>query len=1093
MAIIDNDTQTLEQALKNSLPQAERVDILTAYFYFSGFSTLIDELKDKKIRILVGKAIDPGRINELIMAQKANPNVDLANVTSPLFANKTRSQRKTEYIDSFIKLFNSEALGEAFDSTKDQESFKIFEEKLKDGSLEIKMTNTDQHGKYYVLTNKPEFSQNGDYKGNVYHGSNNFTYNGLRGQGEIATVMRDNRDYDEFEANFEKLWQDGNAVSIQTVDSNSDFLEEIQKRLWIHATPDPYKVFIRILCELYTDVDDESVKPPSDISGGHFANFTYQLDAIKQGLECIEKNNGVIVADVVGLGKSIIASALAYNLDMPRTIIITPPHLKQQWMDYVAEFQLRGAIVESGGKIEELHARYANSDRETLFIIDEAHRYRNEDTDTYTYLHQLTRSNPNNKVILLSATPYNNHPRDVYAMIKLFQTPSRSTINVVDNLGLRFSLLIAQYNKLEKEGKHQMTAEIKSKLEELAKAMRTMIEPVVIRRSRIDLKEINAYAEDLKRQNISFPKVNDPELISYELGGLSELYRDTLEKIGTDTFTGAKYRPLTYLKDPEAFSTKYQNIFEFNLTQQMNMAKLARRLFVLRFESSKYAFQSTLDNMSKSLETTIRWWTEHGVVPISDQLNKLDPDKVDDIEDIEDLMADLDSGELLDDVRNKGLAIPKDMFKSEFINDVQTDLLLLQDIKKMWLESEDAEYDPKQDKVEEQVSEMLKDQPDRKIVIFTSFADTAMYVADQFAKHGLTRTLLYTGSSNKSLKTTVSENFDASYPIDKQKNDYDIIVATDALSEGFNLHRAGVIINYDIPYNPTRVIQRVGRINRINKKMFDELFIYNFFPTVIGEDVVNIKGISSLKMLLINSVVGSDTKTLTADEDLKSYFTRQYREADKDSEDRSWDNEYRNIYDSIKHDKTLLEEVSRIPERTRIVRTNQAVDGLGVSFAKRGNGSLFAIAEPGSEQASIASPEEALQYFKADIDEKSQEGDSELDGRFEILRSEIMKPFELPKMTGNRGKALDVIEALRDTYPPEADYLSDLYDTIKNYDDLSDGELQIITKLKLTDIEKAVEALKERLPAYYLNNIREKVEQVEHASETIMFTEDLRK
>ena len=134
-----------------------------------------------------------------------------------------------------------------------------------------------------------------------------------------------------------------------------------------------------------------------------------------------------------------------------------------------------------------------------------------------------------------------------------------------------------------------------------------------------------------------------------------------------------------------------------------------------------------------------------------------------------------------------------------------------------------------------------------------------------------------------------------------------------------------------------------------------------------------------------------------------------------------------------------------------------------------------------------------MRYFKADVEEKSQEGDPELDKRFELLRSEIMKPFELPKMIGNRGKALDIIEALRDTYPPEADYLSDLYDTIKNYDDLSDGELQIITKLKLTDIEKAVEALKERLPAYYLNNIREKVENVERASETIMFTEDLRK
>ncbi len=875
----------------------------------------------------------------------------------------------------------------------------------------------------------------------------------------------------------------------QAADNNP--ATQIQQKPLLDATPDPFKIFVRILCELYAEADGEKVKSPRDISNGRFSNLAYQLDAIKQGLECIKKNNGVIIADVVGLGKSVIASALAYNLNMPRTIIITPPHLKRQWHDYVADFQIHNAIVTSAGKIETLHAKYAKSASETLYIIDEAHRYRNEDTDTYTYLHQLTRSNPNNKVILLTATPYNNHPRDVYAMIKLFQTPSRSTINVVDNLGLRFANLIAEYNKLEKAGKRQMTAEIKRELQELAKNMRTMIEPVVIRRSRIDLAEIKTYAQDLKQQKISFPKVHDPEIISYELGALSELYRDTLKKIGTDTFTGAKYKPLTYLVNPEAFTKTYQSIFNFNLTQQLNMAKLARRLFVMRFESSKYAFRATLENMSKSLESTIRWWDEHAVVPISDQLNRLDPDKLTDVEDIEDLMNDLDDGELLDDVKKKGLAIPRDMFKPEFIADVKADLLLLQKIKAMWFPSKEIGLDPKQEKIEAQVSKLLKAQPERKVVIFTSFADTAKYVAAQFKKHGLERTLLYTGASTSNLKTTVAANFDASYPLTKQKNDYDIIIATDALSEGFNLHRAGVIINYDIPYNPTRVIQRVGRINRINKKMFEELFIYNFFPTVIGEDVVNIKGISSLKMLLINSVVGSDTKTLTADESLESYFTRQYREADQDNAERSWDNEYRNIYNSLKQNQKLLEEVKNIPERAKIVRKNSA--GLAVAFAKRGNGALFVIAKPGKRTASIAPPEDALKYFQAEAKEKAEAADPELETKFEILQKEINKPFELPRMIGKRGKALDIVEALRDAYAPEVEYLSDLYDTIRKYDDLSDGELQVITKLKLTDIEKAVMALKEKLPPYYLKNIRKKVEAVEGARETIMFTEDLRK
>ena len=366
-------------------------------------------------------------------------------------------------------------------------------------------------------------------------------------------------------------------------------------------------------------------------------------------------------------------------------------------------------------------------------------------------------------------------------------------------------------------------------------------------------------------------------------------------------------------------------------------------------------------------------------------------------------------------------------------------------------------------------------------------------MSKQFIKHGLARTLIYAGDSTKEIKKAVSRNFDASLPKEKQENKYDIIVATDALSEGFNLHRAGVIINYDIPYNPTRVIQRIGRINRIDKKMFEELYVYNLFPTGIGEEVVNIKGIANIKMLLINSIVGNDTNTLTANEDLKSYFKRQYDDADTDSKDRSWDNEYKNDYDAIKHDKKFLEEIEQIPQRTRIVRDGQKVDGLGISFAKRGNGSLFALSKPNENQASIVSPEDALPYFKADVSEKAKEGDTELDKKFEILRTEIMKPPKLPEMRGNKGKALDILSALREVYAPERDYLADLHDTIKNYDDLSEAELRIIASLKLVDIEKDVEILRKKFPVYYLNNIRERAEQIENTSETIMFTEELRK
>jgi len=1100
MNLIDNKVKTLQEALKNALPSAERVDILTAYFYFSGFSALADELKDKKIRILVGKAIDPGAIDDLSSAMKIDPNVGLDTFQSRNYLSLTRTQKKNQYTESFINLFNKSALSESFDGTEDQRMQKIFEDKLKDGSLEIRMTNEQNHAKAYILTNKPEFSQNGDYKGNVFMGSSNFTYSGLVGQGELNDKYLDNDNYGKYSSHFETLWTDSNAIDIQvqnTPDAEDSFLNQIQKKLWIHSTPDPYKIFIRVLNELYAEVEAEDIKSPASITGGKYSNLKYQLDAIRSGIDCVNKNNGVIVADVVGLGKSIIASAIAYNLQMS-TIIITPPHLKSQWQDYATRFKIPGAHVESGGMIQHLHDRYAKDSEPKLYIIDEAHRYRNELTDDYQWLHQLTRSNANNKILLLTATPYNNRPQDLFAMVKLFQTPSRSTINSVDNLGLRFDDLIIQYRKLEKVGKKNLSEEVRTELQKLSRELRLLIEPVVIRRSRIDLKEIKEYADDLKNQNIEFPEVVGPELVEYDLGVIRQLYVDTLEKL-TDTengFNGARYQSASYIKDRNEFLEKYGKFFDdLDLkTAQANLAVFMRRLLVQRFESSKYAFQSTLNKMIKSHEIILKWW-DKGYVPIRKKEDLIDPDELEEFDSIDDINAQIESGEEIDieAIKKVALPIPREIFEDTFAVSVKNDLELLKSIKNSWFADGVTGSDPKQERTEKKLRELLTDNPERKIVIFSGYADTAEYVARNLREHGFERTLLYTGSSGNELKKVVSENFDASYDSD-QKNDYDIIVATDTLSEGFNLHRAGIVINYDIPYNPTRVVQRIGRINRINQKMFDKIYIYNFFPTDVGEDIANVKGISTLKMLLINNIVGSDTRTLTPDEDLKSYFKSTYNDADEASNERSWDNEYRNIYDSIKHDQTLLREVQNIPERTRIVRDGRS-ENVSISFAKRGNGILFALAGEYDLEAEIVSPEFVLPHFKADREEKAQEGDAQLDKKFEILRKRITAPHPLPKIQGRRADALKIVEALKEIYSPERDYLYDLYDAIREFDDLSNGELKYISQLRLDEnkLAETVQELKQKFTPHYLNVIKQKAEAIDSVSEIIMFTEDLRK
>ena len=990
-------------------------------------------------------------------------------------------------------MFNKSALSEQFDSNRSQEVFKMFMGKLNDGSLEIKITNENQHGKFYLLTNKHEFSCNGDQKGVVIMGSSNFTFNGLIGQGEMNDRYADNVKYDEYKNMFENLWNDSKCVDISVKNGNKEFINNVKDRTWLYAVPTPYQIYMRILFELYKEIDDEVVKEPYEITNGKFNNFRYQLDAIKQGIDCIKKNNGVIISDVVGLGKSIIASAIAYNLDMSKTVIIAPPHLVGQWEQYQQEFGLRGVKVASGGKIETIYNLYKQDDTPILYIIDEAHRYRNELTENYQYLHQLTRSNKDNKVILLTATPYNNRPQDLFALIKLFQTPSRSTINTVENLGMEFRDAIAKYNSLQKEGKKNLTKEIKKELDILSERLRRLISPIIIRRSRIDLQEIEEYKKDLELQNIKFPIVVGPELKEYDLGEIRNLYLNTLNDI-SKKYKSSRYNPAHYLKDVTEFNNKYGNLFgDMNVELFFgNLAENQKRLLVMRFESSKQAFKTTLEKIIISYQNAIKWW-DKGYVPIKRRGNLCEPDD----NYIEDMIEQMDeyfeNPEVdLDRLKKEAMPFETKLFSDEYIRDLKSDLDLLKDIKNKWFKNDEIGFDPKLIEISKTVNKLLKDNKERKVVVFTVYADTANYINEKFKECGI-RSILYTGASNNEDRKIVTKNFDASIKDEEKANDYDVIVCTDALSEGINLNRAGVVINYDIPYNPTRVVQRIGRINRINKKMFDKIYIYNFFPTDIGEDITLTKGISTLKMLLINNIVGSDTKTLTTNEELQSYFKDRFDEANEDENSKSWDNVYRNDFNLIKNNEEIKKEIYNIPERSRIIRqTNN--DSCAVSFAKRGNNILFATYDSINDDTKISSMEDGLKLFYALKDEKGYESDGKIEEKFNKLKQEIKKPSIKVKLDKRKNEAISILETIKSYSQYDKGYIDDLLEIIRTYDDLSDGELKYISSIRVDErnIEKSINELKEKIPEHYIIQIKEKVENIDKQTEIIMFTEDIR-
>lgn len=1088
MPLIDNKSQTLQEALRNALPSTDRVDISVGFFYFSGFKALANELKDKRVRILVGMELEPGMVPEIVRRAKGGDE-DLTKWQARS-ATTSRTALKQNYLNELTSFINDSDL---FDDGEAISALKLFLAKIEDGTLEIHKTVQPYHGKFYLLYNKSEQSQGGDFPGTVFMGSSNFTYSGLSGQGELNNSFRDKAEFQNHVKLFEDLWRDSSIV-VADQNTKDEFIQTVKSKVWSFAVPKPYDVYVRVLHELFSTEELSTLKTPYAITSGRFTDLEYQIDAVRSTIDRLEKYDGAILADVVGLGKSIIASTVAHNLNM-RTIIIAPPHLLPQWEDYKEEFKIHGYRVFSSGKIQEVYDRYHDSSEPLLIVLDEAHRYRNEDTGDYKLLHQVCRSNPGNKILLLTATPFNNDPKDVFALIKLFQTPGQSTIRSVDNLSLRFRELIDRYKKLRRQLATATPEEIQKEAAEIAAEQRRLIEAVVIRRSRLDLKHITRYRENLEKQGIAFADVIGPELMEYDLGDLFNLYAQTLEQIAgpveNEALIGARYKPVLYIKDRERFMQLLgDDVEEGDLrTAQSNLAQFMRRLLVMRFESSKDAFRKTLEKMIDANRLIESYWQKVGSVPIMKKGHLPDPEtfSLDDTEEGSSLDEEL---EALKERRGL-LLVPAEIMEAKFIEDVRHDRELLERIHAKWFnDPAQAKLDPKLDGLSAQIDRLLAEDAKRKIVIFSAYADTVTYLSAALKERGYERLFSYTAAeSSREKRDLLRQNFDASVPDDQQLDDYDVLVATDALSEGYNLHRAGVVINYDIPYNPTRVIQRIGRINRINKKVFDQLFIYNCFPTVIGEAETRVKAISTLKIQLINAVIGSDTRTLTQDEELTSFFKDEFAKAEAEEEQLSWDAPHRESYDQARKDPAILERALGLPHRSRIQRRAAGQQVRAVVFGKKGDHAVFTTADVvGTSQ--IVSVEQALPIFAALPEEEGFSVDEDFLNVFRLAKDRLFAKHELPPIKGRRASAITKLRALANTHPAAKDYCEDIIAIIKTLDDISEGTLKEISDLDVRIAPQAYSELQKIVPTHFIQSVLDRSAREQTQHEYLLFAEE---
>ena len=425
--------------------------------------------------------------------------------------------------------------------------------------------------------------------------------------------------------------------------------------------------------------------------------------------------------------------------------------------------------------------------------------------------------------------------------------------------------------------------------------------------------------------------------------------------------------------------------------------------------------------------------------------------------------------------------------RDEYLADMYADLALLRAIREEWFgKDQKIRFDHKLTEFKAQLCFLRQSDPKRKIVVFTEFADTANYLGDALKDDNLGIFKYTSGDSSVTSKKTIRENFDAGLKKDFQKDDYQILIATDAISEGYNLHRAGTIFNYDIPYNPTRVIQRIGRINRINKKMFDKLYIYNYFPTDIGEQETRTKQISTLKMAMIHAIMGEDTKALTSDEQLNAFFKERYRKELASSEELSWDTKYRRILDSVKN-TDIYQEALDIPHRARIGRNaEKPIQGV-LLCGKKGNDFVFKLGQHDDINPISISAEDAFGLFDADESEKPFAVSNQFEPVYQAVKARLFKDTVDTEAERSRREAFSIIKAWMKNKILSRDYLEDLLLLMRN-DGLTGEEVRFINKLSIKDADK----LPKKITPDYIKRCIIKMNAVDEGEETLILAEEIK-
>ncbi len=878
--IFDNIETPLLPALRDALEVAERADFCIGYFNLRGWRQidgLIDRWSGEEgscCRLLVGMHRPP---EELVRAAVSPISPDEGIDT------QTAIRLKRELAESFRRQL---MLG--VPTNADEDGLRRLAAQIKARKVRVKLfLRHSLHAKLYLLFRPDVVNPSIGFLG-----SSNLTLPGLRYQGELNVDVMDHDACDTLAAWFEARWNDRFCIDI------SDDLVQVIEESWAReAEISPYHIYVKMAYHLSREARAglSEFRLPRE-----FGNtlFDFQVAAVKIAAHHVLKRGGVLIGDVVGLGKTLMATALAKILEDDHdleTLIICPKRLVPMWEDYRDRFRLRARVV----SISMVTRVLPDLRRYRVVVIDESHNLRNRESSRYRAIHEYIREN-DSKTVLLSATPYNKTYLDLSNQLRLFIPEDKQ-------LGVRPEQLIRELGETEFIRRHQCPPHSLAAFEksEYPDDWRDLMRLFLVRRTRGFIR--SNYAEYDAHRDRHFLTFEDgrksyfparvPRTVPFTIDENDE--SDQYAKLFSPRVVGIvnslrlpRYGMGNYIAatphEPPT-NKEAQHIQNLSRAGQRLMGFCRTNLFK-RLESSGHAFVQSVDRHILRNYVFVYALMNGLPLPLGTQdvgnfdsrVDDTDPDVHLKSFDLFDQNGDDGDDDSVDPLASTGKPrrskedfleaakeiydqyasrykrrftwLRADLFVDALADDLvadANDLLSVLEISGEWRADDDA-------KLQALIKLVREKHRDEKVLVFSQFADTVRYLGDKLVRAGVDNVEAVTGDTQDPTAAAWKFSPGSNDKLDRYGDvQTRVLLATDVLSEGQNLQDCAIVVNFDLPWAIIRLIQRAGRVDRIGQKS-DTILCYSFMPADGVDQIINLRGRVRQRLQENAEVVGTD-------------------------------------------------------------------------------------------------------------------------------------------------------------------------------------------------------------------------------------------